>query len=105
MPSTAPEARIVPSGEYATEVITSICPSNVTILCLVAISHSLMVFHNPEASVLPSGENAMFSETILFRTAIFCFVAISHNLTLLSLALEASSTPSDENAMEMTPSV
>ena len=71
---------------------------------LVATSHSLIVLScEPEASIVPSGENATRTERVCFsRVAIFSLVAISHSLTVPSCAPEARILLSGENATERT---
>ena len=59
VPSALPEARVLPSGLYATNRTTSVCPLRVARSLPVCTSHSLTVLSwLPEASVLPSGLNA-----------------------------------------------
>ena len=57
--STLAEARVLPSGEKATDSIASVCPFRVARSWPVSASHSLMVLSTlAEARVLPSGEKA-----------------------------------------------
>src|SRR5215475_4794863 len=51
---------VLPSGEIATNSISLSCPLSAARFRCVAMSHSLIVLSLPaEASVLPSGENAI----------------------------------------------
>ena len=74
----------------------------------VETSHNLTVSSAaPEASFVPSGENAIDSTLSLCPVSVFMFfpVKISHSLTVLSIDPEASFLPSGENATDLVNSV
>ena len=99
IPSQAPEARIVPSGENATETTSSACPLKVAIFSFVATSHSFTSPPpSPEARIVPSGENATetTSSACPSSAVIIVCVSTSHNTTY-SAELKARIVPSGEN--------
>ena len=57
MPSSDPEARVVPVGRKRLLERILLCPSRVTTSVFVAISHSLICPDPAEARTVPSGEN------------------------------------------------
>ena len=59
VPSLDADARVLPSGEKATELTQDVCPKSVPVLDPVATSHSLTVpSRDADATVLLSGEKA-----------------------------------------------
>ncbi len=104
VPLWYPAARVVPSGENATEFTEPKGPS-VTVFLSVAISHNATVpYHDAAARVVPSGENATASRLPLCpeKEVILCQFAPSHSLTVPSWEPEAKVAPSDENETERT---
>lgn len=106
VPSTLPEARILPSGENATVTTESECPVRMRSTRPLITSQSITLRSElPEASVRPSGVN------LTEKTSPECPLKVcnlrhstSQNLTVLSLPPEATKRPSGENAMELTKS-
>ena len=101
VPSRDPDARVLPSGENATEETASPCPCRVTIFrCVLTFQSSIIPSYLPTTSVLPSGENTRF---LPFATLPSCNVAksfpveISHSFSPSNVP-EARIAPSGENA-------
>ncbi len=87
MRSPLPVARVLPSGENATERTAALWPSRLATSFASATSQSLTTLsYPPEASVLPSGENATAKTQFLcpLSAATSRPVATSQSLTSLS---------------------
>ena len=87
--SSLPDSTRVPSGENATEVTQSECPSKVRTRAPVAASHSFSVLSElPDSTRVPSGENAteMTASECPSKVRTRAPVAASHSFSVLSLA-------------------
>jgi hypothetical protein len=85
VPSSDPEARILPSGEKATLHTVLVCPERAHSSRPLATSHSLTVLSlAPEANVLPSGEKATLFPACSERTRSSRPPATSHSLMVKS---------------------
>src|SRR5207248_3233589 len=86
--SLLPEASVLPSGLYATEVTAAVWPLSVAFSLPPATSHSLMVLSPlPEASALPSGLNATQN------TLSVCPVSVAFGLGCWANSGDSGSSP------------
>src|SRR5262249_37695921 len=103
MPSLPPEAKVLPSGENATQLISIARPLRVISSWPVATSHSFTVLSKlPVANLLPSGENTtdLTVPSCPLRVPNSWPLTTSNNLTVPSSFAVAKVLPSGENAIE-----